>query len=344
VEAYSEWQDGGIRRSIGMKNFAKLLVFTVLAATAWAQSPDATPAPQTARQALIEMFFSKTTGTFAKHLPAATLSTLDKSGALEKLQAYSLLARQYQTKEKTLETFETGSVLLAADNSQTGQKFEMLVESDSLQGDEDNIEVSFQTYKEKQVQRTGITPRMTFNMKIESGVWKLNALLVSLRVPLADPDFLKSITEGMKSQSAAVTPMQIQGRTSTTTPGMDTAVLTAMRSILTAEIAYAATYPSVGFTCTLSDLDGFGGGAPNEHQAMLIPSGLASGKKHGYVFALSGCTGVPANSFHLVATPAMATSGASFGRRAFCSDQSGAIRSSADGNGATCLSSGVPEK
>jgi hypothetical protein len=300
-----------------MKKIANLMAFTMIATAAWAQS---------------------------KHLPAATLSTLDQSGALAKLQAYSLMASQFQTKEKTLETFETGSVLLTADNSQTGQKFEMIVESDSLQGDEDNIEVSFQTYKDKEVQRTGITPRMTFNMKMESGVWKLNAFLVSLRVPLADPDFLKSITEGMKSASAAATPMQMQGQTSMTTFGMDTAIVSAMRTILTAEIAYAATYPSVGFTCTLSDLDGFGGGAPNEHQAMLIPSGLASGKKHGYVFALSGCTGAPANSFHLVATPAMAASGGSFGRRAFCSDQSGVIRSSADGNAWTCLSSGVPEK
>jgi hypothetical protein len=327
-----------------MRKIANLMVFTLLAAAAWAQSPETTAAPQTARQALIEMFFSKTTGTFAKHLPAATLSTLDKSGALAKLQAYSMLASQLQTKEKTVETFETGSVLLAADNSQTGQKFEMIVENDSLQGDEDNLEVSFHTYKEKELQRTGVVPRMTFNMKMESGVWKLNAIEVSLRVPLADPDFLKSITEGMKAQSAAITPMQMPGQTPTTTFGMDTAVLTAMRTILTAEITYAASYPSVGFTCTLSDLDGFGGGAPNEHQAMLIPSGLASGKKHGYIFSLSGCAGAPANSFQLVATPAMGSSGASYGRRAFCSDQSGAIRSSGDGNGATCLSSGVPQK
>jgi hypothetical protein len=49
-----------------------------------------------------------------------------------------------------------------------------------------------------------------------------------------------------------------------------------MRAILTAEIAYATSYQGC-FTCTLSDLDGFGGGEPNEHQAMLINSGLASG-------------------------------------------------------------------
>jgi len=139
--------------------------------------------------------------------------------------------------------------------------------------------------------------------------------------------------------------MQMQGQTSTPTFGSDASVLAAMRTILTAEITYAATYPSAGFTCTLSDLDGFGGGAPNEHQAMLIPSGLASGKKYGYTFALSGCSGNRSTSFHLTAAPAVSMQGGnSFGRRAFCSDQSGAIRSSADGSAATCLSSGVPEK
>jgi len=38
------------------------------------------PAPQTARQALLEMFFSKTPGTFEKHLPQATRTALPKAG------------------------------------------------------------------------------------------------------------------------------------------------------------------------------------------------------------------------------------------------------------------------
>jgi hypothetical protein len=323
-----------------MGTFSSLLALSVLAAAPVSASAQDTPtAPQTARQALMEMLFSKTPGTFAKHLPAATLGALEKSGALATLQQYSALAGQFQTKGKTFETFETGSVMIAADDPQSGQKFEMTLVNDSLQGDEDDIEVSFQTYKDKQLQRSPFLPRMTFAMKTESGVWKLNEILVTIRLPLADPDFLKSVTEGIKSQAAATaTTMQRQSQTSTTTFGADESVLAAMRTILTAEVTYAATYPSVGYTCTLSDLDGFGGGAPNEHQAMLIASGLAGGKKYGYVFTLSGCTGTPATVFHLVAAPGRN----SFGRRAFCSDQSAAIRSSADGNSATCLTSGIP--
>lgn len=321
-----------------MGKFATLLIFS-LATCAWsAAQVSPTSTPQTARQALMEMFSTKGSGTFVKHLPAATLNALENAGALKALQQYSTLASQFHKTGNQLETFETGPVLLATDDPKTGQRVEVIVDSDSVQGDEDNIELSFRTYKDKQLQRTPFMPRMTFCMKMESGVWKLNEILFSVRVPLADPDFLKSITEGMKSRTAAMTQTQPQGQSSAITFGGDSAVVTSMRSILTAENIYKSTYASVGYTCTLSDLDGFGGGEPNEHQAMLIASGLASGKKQGYIFTLSGCEGTPGSSFHLAAVPA----GNSFGRRAFCADQSGEIRYAADGSAITCQSSGIP--
>lgn len=348
-----------------------LILWALIAMPAWAQSAETTT-PQTARQALLEMFAGKTPGTFVKHLPAATLSSLEKSGALAELQQYSMLASQLHTTGKLFETFDTGSVLAEGEEAKSGQKFEIIVESDSLQGEDDNIELSFQSYKDKQPQRTPFMPRITFAMKMESGVWKLNEILATVRVPIADPDFLKMITEGMKSRATALTarPSQSfgsqslgsqsfgsqnlgsqnlasqslasqsfgsQGAITTTILGADQSIVTAMRSIVTAESSYSRIYSAAGFTCTLSDLDGFGGGEPNEHQAMLIGSSLASGRKFGYVFTLSGCAGTPASSFHLAATPV----GDSLGRRAFCADQSGAIRYSADGNPATCIASGL---
>jgi len=301
--------------------------------------------PQTARQAFLEMFFSKTPGTLVKHLPNTTRAALEKSAALTTMQQYSVLASQFQAQGKDFQTFETGSVLLAANDPKTGQKFEVTVENDSLQGDEDDLELSFQGYKDGKVERTPFMPRMTFVMKTESGIWKLNEIDMTIRLPLADPDFLKSLTEKIKPQIAAqgtLSPgIQMQGQTQAQTSvsfGSDTQVLSAIRTINTAEVTYFSTYPTVGFTCTLSDLDGFGGGEVNQHQAMLISSSLASGKRFGYVFTLSGCAGSPATSFHLTAAP----NGNSFGRRAFCTDQSAVIRFSADGNAATCLASGTP--
>jgi hypothetical protein len=307
--------------------------------TAWAQPADNAPAPQTARQALIEMFFSKTPGSFPKHLPVATLTTLASSGALGTMQQYSVIASQIQANGKNFETFETGALLLVAENPQSGQKFEVKVDNDALRGDEDDIDVSFQTYKDKQPQKTPFLPRMQFAMKMEAGVWKLNEIQVTVRVPLADPDFLKGLTDVMKARATATAAsMQPTTHATATNFGSDASVFAAMQSILQAENTYNSSYRAVGYTCTLSDLDGFGGGAPNEHQAMLIPSGLASGRKYGYIFTLSGCTGAPATNFRLTAVPSVNT----LGRKAFCSDQWGAIRSSAEGNAAACLASGTP--
>jgi hypothetical protein len=298
--------------------------------------------PQTARQALLEMFFSKTSGTFVKHLPSVTLAALEKSGALANLQQYSLLASQLQTQGTNFQTFETGSVLLSGQDPKTGQKVEVTVENDAQRGERDDIELSFQTYKNGEAQRTPFMPRMTLTMKQEARVWKLNEISVTIRLPLADPDLLKAMTENMKPRETAnvsVTPVSLtpQTQSAVSSAGSDAQVLAAMRTILTAEISYATSYPRVGFSCTLSDLDGFGGGEPNEHQAMLINSGLASGKRFGFVFTLTGCGGAPASGFHLSAAPNANT----FGRKAFCADQSGTIRSSGDGNPATCFASGT---
>ena len=139
--------------------------------------------PQTARQALLEMFFSKTPGTLVKHLPSVTRAALEKSGALASLQQYSLLANQLQTQGTNFQTFETGSVLLSGEDPKTGQKMEVTVENDALRGDQDDIELSFQTYKNGEAQRTPFMPRMTFSMKQESHIWKLNEISVTVRLP-----------------------------------------------------------------------------------------------------------------------------------------------------------------
>ena len=304
------------------------------------------PASQSGRQALLEMFFSKTQGTFVKHLPVATRAALEKTGALANLQSYSLLMSQMQTQGQNFQTFETGRVLLASEDPKTNQKVEVTVENDSLRGDVDDIELSFAVYKNGQEQRTPFMPQMTFSMKQEAQIWKLNEISFTLRIPLADPDFLKAMTEKMTPQTNATFAPQAS-TTVAFTPhsetvgqpaGSDAMVLASMRTILTAEVTYATQYPMSGFTCTLSDLDGFGGGEPNEHQAMLINGGLASGKRYGFVFTLSDCSGRPATGFHLTASPNLSV----YGRKAFCADQSGVIRSSDDGNSATCLASGTP--
>jgi len=300
----------------------------------------------------MEMLFSKTPGTFVKHLPTAMTAAFAKTGVAQDLQQYSSMMNQLQTQGQNLQTFETGSLMLVAENPKTGDKFDVTVENDALRGDQDDIEVTLHAYKNGQEQRTPFMPQVTFSMKQEAQVWKLNEISVTLHLPLADPDFLKAITGKMKPATGTGTGMltataqsngigallpRAEVASSPGGYGSDAMVVAAMRTILTAEITYAKTYPNVGYTCTLSSLDGFGSGDPNERQAMLINSGLASGKRYGYVFSLSECTGTPATGFHLIAAP----NGNSFSRKAYCADQSGAVRSSSDGNPTTCMASGT---
>jgi hypothetical protein len=294
--------------------------------------------PQTARQALLEMFFGKEPGTFVKHLPMATRDALEKSGALANLQQYSAMMSHMQTQGQNLQTYETGSVLLSAEDPKAEQKLEVLVENDSLRGDQDDIELSFHSYKNGQAQGMPRMVQMTFSMKQESQIWKLNEIAVTIRVPLADPDFLKTITEKMKPQIAGENGSPLPSPSQAPASAIDQQVIGAMRKILAAETTYSSSYPRMGFTCTLSDLDGFGSGTPNEHQAMLINASLASGKRYGYTFSLSGCSAAPATGFHLTAAPIANA----LGRKAYCADQSGTIRSSSDGKAATCLASGTP--
>ena len=63
----------------------------------------------------MEMFSIKTSGTFVKHLPVATLSALETSGALKTLQQYSMLTSQFHSTGNQIETFETGSGLAGHD-------------------------------------------------------------------------------------------------------------------------------------------------------------------------------------------------------------------------------------
>ena len=99
-----------------------------------------------------------------------------------------------------------------------------------------------------------------------------------------------------------------------------------IRTINTAEVTYASTYPTVGFA-TLAQLGGSGGSSSG---AGLIDTVLAGGTKSGYVFATpaagllpSGCgTTTPCSSYTVIGDPQNSKTG----QRHFFSDQSGVIR------------------
>jgi len=303
----------------------------------------AQPAPQTARQALIEMFFSKTPGTFRKHLPEAMLAALDKANSgsgKSSLEGYSLLFGQLAPAGGTeVQTFEAGPILLSFDNQRDNSKFEIVVERDDLQADEDDIEISFRGYKNGQSQLSGVSPRFTFGMKQEDGIWRVEEITLTFKVSLTNPELLKAMSTPWKPAPETPTPSPNISYPVLASSSNEASAVSAMRTILSAETTYAATYGH-GYTCSLSDLGGMGATERNDHQAMLIEPRLAYGKKNGYHFALTGCSGASAPHFSLTAVPAEAVGG----MKAFCSDESGVMRFSNDGNAASCLSAGAPAK
>jgi hypothetical protein len=113
--------------------------------------------------------------------------------------------------------------------------------------------------------------------------------------------------------------------------GSETSAVATMRTLNTAEIAYAQAHPATGYTCSLSDLSGTWG----------IRGDLAQGRKNGYVFALQGCStgkpGGPIAKYQLVAYPQTGGNSAP----AFCSNESDVIKVSRNGSAKDCLRSGV---
>jgi hypothetical protein len=112
----------------------------------------------------------------------------------------------------------------------------------------------------------------------------------------------------------------------------ENSTVSALRTLNTAEIAYAQAHRESGYTCSLSELSGAWG----------ISRDLARGRKNGYVFELQGCTAAKADGpivkYQVVAYPEDLKKA---GRPAFCSNESDMIRVARSGSPEDCLRSGV---
>ncbi|HZQ19011.1 MAG TPA: energy transducer TonB [Terriglobales bacterium] len=292
--------------------------FPVLFALTFLAAAQTTSAPQTARQALIEMFFGTAPNHLQKHLPDTTRNVFKKMtgpNGMNTMDEVSMFATMARAGGGKFETFDTGPVLLRVEDPRENQKVEITVEADNLSGDGDQIDLALQVTKDEKEQVLPFVPRLTFVMKTEADVWRLSDISVTLRVPLEDADFLKSIEQEHTKQAEQMAQMNV-------------------RNIVSAETAYHSTHNA--YACSLAelgkakretDLGGKGVSFP------LLNADLGSGKSGGYIFVISGCDG---NGYKVVTEPDTPDSG----EKAFCSDESGSIRFSADGKAATCLSGG----
>jgi hypothetical protein len=103
-----------------------------------------------------------------------------------------------------------------------------------------------------------------------------------------------------------------------------------VRAVVGAEDQFARTHPEVGYTCALSLL-------PRDDQIARL---VKDGTDNGNAFNLVGCQPPepkkPNLSYQVTARPLHS------GLPAFCSDQSGIVRSDQGGSVETCLVNGVP--
>ena len=308
------------RRKPKILGWGIMLCFVAVASAQTAE-PAAKP-KQTAREALIEMFFGDKPDAFEKHLPAAMHEFLKSSH--DGLSAKDLLIAVSEIRQasREVETFDEGAVLLHSHDPRMERSILVSVESESDRGDEYEIRLGISLYGNGRQLPLPFEATLICVMKMDSDVWRLDDILLSLHLPVGDPDFLATLGQHIDTSKLAE---------------QEGTALRGLRSIATAEVSYAAAFPNVGFACSLPDLGGSGNTEPNPRSAMLIGGGFDKSAE-GYTFSITDCSGHPAEHFQILAEP-QKTQGA---QRAFCLDESGKIRYSENGDGAGCLSAGEP--
>lgn len=109
----------------------------------------------------------------------------------------------------------------------------------------------------------------------------------------------------------------------------EASAVSSMRSINTAQIAYNATFPTVGYASAIAVLGPPSGSAcqsPGEATsttACLIDNVLQTGTKAGYTFAIANTSGDPVSTYSSTGDP---IDPGRTGQRHFYSDASGVIR------------------
>src|SRR5438270_5014567 len=285
-----------------------------------AQPVQATPPPQTARQALLEAFFGQGENHLERHLPEVAKKAFRQLDASSPnfLSQLSMMSAQAKAAGNSLQILETGPVLLAAEQP-GAEKFEVQVDRDELVGDEDEIDLSFHMSRKGKPEPLPFIPRLTFMMKMEADIWCVNEVSFQAKLPLGDPDFLKDFVKQLQDKQKS---------------SNQSYAMMNMNAIARAETSYHSASPTHAFTCSLSELSHAVKENTGENRSWMDES-LATGKSNGYIYALTGCDGA---HYKVVAEPA--TPGA--GQRAFCSDENGTVRYAANGKATTCLTSGKP--
>src|SRR5437588_4638812 len=267
---------------------SRLVLLLVFTSSLYAQQAKVQQSP---RQALIEMFFSRSQSAFEKHLPDATKLALVKSGVPMGFAAPMLggLGLHCNRSVGELQVLEAGPILVSSRDPRTGENFQVNIDADDLMGDQAELALSFHSFKggvEDAI--TTFYPEINLlKMALQGGIWKLKEIGLGVRLPLDDPEFLKALTQMFQKEESANSGMLAVNNIST---------------LHRAELKYKVLHPDRGFTCSLQDLATVPARAGNSGAKMVDPA-LATGTKDGYKFAISACGSPPVTSFEITAVP-----------------------------------------
>lgn len=309
---------------------AAFLLVVSSSAFLFSQTQAPAPPPQTPRQALIEMISGGQEGAM-KHLTLEMQKSLQGEGKNSPIAQLATFD-QIKTASSDFQIFDTGQVLLSANDPKSNEKFEVHVDSDDLSGDTDNMDISFHQLRdgvEQDIPYAAMLSRFTVGMKKQENVWRLNELSINIKVPVGDPKLLEKFGGGMGTGMFGAK----AGMSSASKPEKprEASPEAAVSMLGFAESQFARTHPEIGFTCTLTEL--------SKSNFLNLDTRIFNGEPyHGYKFSLSGCQDKPSGSFHLVAEPVAIAAGG----KAYCTDATNNVRSSADGLGSSCISSGKP--
>jgi len=313
---------------MSLRTAAFLLVISG-SAFLFSQTQAPAPPPQTPRQALIEMITGGQAGAM-KHLTVEMQKSLQGEGKNSPLAQLATFD-QIRAGSSDFQVFETGQVLLSASDPKNNEKFEVHVDGDDLNGDTDNMDISFHQFRdgtEQDIPYATMLSRFTVGMKKQENVWRLNELSINIKVPLGDPKLLEKFGSGM---GTGMVGGKIGGSASAKQEPRELSPRETITMVAFAESSFARSHPETGFTCKLSDL-------AKSNPFNLDPRIFTGEPFQGYKFTLSGCQDKPSGSFRLVAEPVIAAAGG----KAYCTDATTNVRSSDDGLGSSCIASGKP--
>ncbi len=282
-----------------------------------------TQPPQTARQALIEMFLGADSDALSKHLPDAARKLVARNQNEQyaiSIFRFATFGRQMASGGGQVQTFDDGPTILI---SQQGEddKMEVVVERDSMVGEIEEIELSVHLYHDGQEKWLSIIPRIMFTLRQEKDIWRLIEVTASERLPLSDPDYLRGLRQQQQDANESSAQMRV---------GI----------IAAAETSYAEQHPDRGYECALPTL--FTPEQPDpaddnpEPRQLYYDPGQWSSEWSGYRFTLTSCEGTPASKYQLTAVPVDSDAGT----KTFCADESGTLRSLIGGNASACFSRG----